>query len=367
MEFINATRMQTGYTMAIEPTGGELLVVVVKGTFVMPRSGEEVRLHEAQAPLVLADTFTGEPGISAPEHEMDFAPRKPLCDVLLLGHARSPGGRPVTRMHVSVRVGEVVKEFSVVGDRMWQSGATGIRISSPQPFVEKLISYDTAFGGVDRFSEDGSEHDAFLPNPVGRGWHKHLRNSWVDGTLLPNTEEIGRGVSFPDDRLRPMALGPVGRGWSGRACYAGTYDQQWLDEVFPFLPKDFDERYHQAAAVDQQIPAPKQPVQVVLSGFTADGPRQFVLPHFEAPVKVFPKRGRPEDYLARLDTIAFEPDDERFTMTWRMARPLKQSIHEVAQVLVGRKGKAWWQQREQAFPIPVVMLPTGEGGATHAP
>ena len=38
---------------------------------------------------------------------------------------------------------------------------------------------------------------------------------------------------------------------------------------------------------------------------------------------------------------------------------------EIAQVLVGRKGKEWWQQREQVnFPIPVVMVPadksTGE-------
>ena len=43
---------------------------------------------------------------------------------------------------------------------------------------------------------------------------------------------------------------------------------------------------------------------------------------------------------------------------WRVARPLKRSMHEIAQVLVGKKGKEWWQQREQiAFPIPVVMVP----------
>ena len=55
MELINATRMQAGYTMALEPSGRELLVVVIKGTFVLPRPGQQVRLNEEQLPLVMAD------------------------------------------------------------------------------------------------------------------------------------------------------------------------------------------------------------------------------------------------------------------------------------------------------------------------
>ena len=358
MELINATRMVAGYNMGLEPSGRELLVVVIKGTFVLPKPGEQVRLADEQLPLVMADTFTGEPGFSAPIYEIDFAPRKPACDVLLVGHARAPEGRQVTRLRVGLRVGPMEKAFDVVGDRVWQAGVTGITTSAPQPFTEMPISYDRAFGGADRNSENEKEHDAYLPNPVGRGWHKHLKNAWVDGKPLPNTEELGKTVGFPGDKYKPMALGPLGRGWPQRARYAGTYDQQWLDDVFPFLPKDFHERYYLAAPEDQQVPQPKGPMEVVLSGFTADGVRQFVLPHFDAPVHVFPKRGEREDLSATLDTIVFEPDHEHLTMSWRVARPLKKSMHEIAQVLVGRKGKEWWQQREQvAFPIPVVMVP----------
>ena len=36
MELINATRMVAGYTMGMEPSGRELLVVVIKGTFALP-------------------------------------------------------------------------------------------------------------------------------------------------------------------------------------------------------------------------------------------------------------------------------------------------------------------------------------------
>ena len=77
-----------------------------------------------------------------------------------------------------------------------------------------------------------------------------------------------------------------------------------------------------------------------------------------APVNVFPKKGEREDYTATLDTVLIEPDQQRFSLTWRVARPLKKNMFEIAQVLVGKKGKEWWQQREQvAFPIPVVMVP----------
>jgi hypothetical protein len=359
MELINATRMSAGYTMGLEPSGRELLVVVIKGSFVIPRPGEKVRLADEQRPLVMADTFTGEPGFSAPVLEVDYAPRKHACDVLLTGSVRAPEGRMATRLQASLRVGAMHKRLDVFGDRVWEAGLGGIKASPARAFEAMPVSYDRAFGGADRHPPDEAEHDAYLANPVGRGWHKYLKSEWVDGSPLPNVERPGENVTAPDGRYTPIALGPLGRGWPQRARFAGTYDDAWLADVFPFLPKDFDERYYQAAPQDQQLPFPREPLEVVMQGFFADGPRQFVLPYFEAPVVVFPKRGEKEDYTAALDTIVFDTDAETVTMSWRVARPLKKSMHELAQVLVGRKGKDWWQQREQvAFPIPVVMVPT---------
>ena len=131
MELINATRMFAGYTMGVEPSGRESLVVVIKGTFVLPRPGETVRLHDEQVPLLMADTFIGAPGFSAPLHEADFAPRKNRCDVLLAGSAYAPGGRPVTRTHVGLHVGPMRKSFDVVGDRVWEASLGAVRASLP--------------------------------------------------------------------------------------------------------------------------------------------------------------------------------------------------------------------------------------------
>jgi hypothetical protein len=359
MELINSTRMVAGYTMGMEPSGRELLVVVVKGTFRIPaQSGEPLRLHEEQQPLVMSDVYFGEPGLSAPRYEVDFAPRKPRCDILLNATAYAPGGRPTTRTPVGVRIGSWSKSFDVVGDRVWEAGLTGIGASATTPFVQMPITYDRAFGGTDNRSEDPADHAAYMPNPVGRGFHKKLKSEWVDGAPLPNTEETGNAVTWVAGDYRPMSLGAIGRHWEPRYKYAGTYDQRWLDDVFPFLPADFDEQYYQAAPLDQQLAKPLGEQLVTLVNLTPDGRREFVLPHFEAPIHFFPKSGGREDLAAQADTILIEPDLERVLITWRATRPLKKNMFEISQVLVGRKGREWWQQRDQAtFPIPIVVEP----------
>ncbi|MDN3920021.1 DUF2169 family type VI secretion system accessory protein [Roseateles violae] len=358
MELINATRMAADCTVGLEPSGRELLVVVIKGTFALPRGNEEVKLHAEQVPLTIADIFSGNPGTSAPRYESDFAYRKASCDVLLIGSAYAPGGRAVTRARVGLSVGPMSKSFEAVGNRVWQAGVTGIRPSSPQPFTRLTIGYDVAFGGTDTPDEEGLPPSVYLPNPVGRGYFKHLKNAYLDGKPLPNTEQTGVPVNWPAGRYEPMAFGPIGRGWPQRVAFAGTYDQHWRDEVFPFLPADFDIRYFQFAPADQQVPLSRADMTVTLTNLTEDGLRRFVLPRFEAPVHVFPVRGEREDHVGTLDTIVIEPDQERFTMTWRMTRPLKRSLFEISQVMVGRKGPVWWREQDGLpFPVPIRVLP----------
>ena len=364
MELINATRMQAGYTMGMEPSGRELLVVVVKGTFHLPKNGEPVRLHEEQLPLVMADTFTGEPGLSAPVYEVDFAPRKRRCDVLLVGSAYAPGGKPTTRVSVGLRVDSMTKTFDVVGDRVWQAGITSASPSTTLPFVQMPITYDRAFGGVDNRHEDPAQHAAYMQNPIGRGFHKHLRSDWVHGSPLPNTEQIGRPVVQPDAQYAPMGFGPVGRGWEPRYRFAGTYDQDWLDNHFPFLPPDFDEQYYQAAPEDQQIEINGSPCayRVTLLNLSPHGYRDFVIPPFEAPVHIFPRKGVHEEHAATLDTLVLDPDHERLTLTWRLTRPLARDMFEIGQVMVGRKTPAWWRARRTGKAFMVLGGSSQSGG-----
>jgi hypothetical protein len=344
VELLNSTCMPAAYTMGTEPSARESLVVVVKGTFSLPQDGSEPQLLEEQAPLVFADTFTGDPGFSAPVLECDFAPKKRRCDVLLIGSAYAPKGRPTDRLAVGLRVGNLKKSFAVVGPRQWNPGVTLVSAGSPEPFTTQPISYDVAFGGVDKAGEDKMSHHAFMPNPAGRGYFESARRAW--GAPMPSTEEIDRPVTTPDGKYRPMSFGPVGRGWEPRYKFGGTYDQNWLDNIFPFLPPDFDERYYQAAPEDQQTDFLRGGEEVVLVNLTPEGKVGFRIPVVDLPMHFFRRRGGRVDVKGTIDTLALEPDARRFTMSWRAQLPLKKNMFEIAQVLVGHKSSGWWRARE---------------------
>ena len=346
MELLNSTGMQAGYTLGIQPDGRELLVVVVKGTFSFPNRDSEPPLADEQMPLVEADTFTGEPGFSTPLYEVDYAPRKPRCDVLLNGSAYAPGSRPTARVQVGIKVGQIRKTFNVVGDRKWESSTTGIGPGYSGRFVTMPISYDRAFGGVDDFHEDKSFHSAYMLNPIGKGYHRELSGILVDGTPMPNTEEINEPVTMPHRPYRPMGFGPLGRGWQPRLKHAGTYDDDWLENTFPFLPPDFNEAYYQAAPPDQQMAYPKGGEEIILVNLTSDGRRTFRLPELDVPFVFFRKKGNKYETHGSIDTIVIEPDKSLFTMTWRASLPLKKSIFEIPQVLAGKMSRGWWRARQ---------------------
>jgi hypothetical protein len=347
MELLNATKMKAAYTMGMKPDGRELLVVVVKGTFKIPADPTQVpEMADEQADLVMADEFTGEPGFSAPIYESDFAPVKPRCDVILNGSAHAPGGEPSERFEVGLRVGTLTKSFSVVGPRIWKKWLGVVWATRPEPFVRLPISYDNAFGGFDKAHPTVNKHVAILENPVGRGFHCYLNKEAIQYKPLPSTEESGQPIKKPNGKYRPMSFGPVGRGWQPRPKFAGTYDQNWIDNVFPFLPADFDEHYYQSAPADQQLERLNGGEEIVLMNLTPQGHTEFKLPTIPVPVTFYLKNHEEKQVQAVNDTLIIEPDLGRFVMVWRIDLPLKRNMFEVAQVVVGTMSRAWYRARE---------------------
>lgn len=346
MELLNATKMQAGYTMGMKPDGRELLVATVKGTFALPVNGEEPRLLDEQVPLVEADVFTGEPGFSSPLYETDYAPMKPRCDVLLNGSAHGPGGRSASRVRVSLQVGPIAKSFDVVGNRLWVASLIGAVASQPEPFTSMQITYDRAFGGVDAAHPDPAKHRFYEFNHAGVGFHSQTAREFIDGTPLPNTEETGRLVENPRGPYRPMSFGAIGRAWTPRVKLAGTYDQNWIDNIFPFLPPDFDERYYQSAPEDQQMNYPRGGEEVILRNLTPAGSTCFRLPPLNLPVVFYARHGENKETNAVVDTIVIEPDLHRFMLTWRSHVPLRKNMFEIQQILVGEMPRGWYRARE---------------------
>jgi hypothetical protein len=334
MEFLNETPYVAQWTMAFDKDGRELLVVVVKGTFDIPESGGACRLSAAQVELTKADLFTGEPGLSAPLYETDFASMKARCDVLFNGLAHAPQRGRRDRVPVAVKVGSMVKQFVVTGPRQWHSGVLGARAGDPEPFDTTPFSYDTAFGGMDAAAApDDPAPRCILENPVGRGYATSARA--LDGMAMPNTEEVGQSIDSPGTRYRPMALGPIGRNWSPRAGFAGTYDKAWQDHRAPYWPDDFDPRYFQSAPADQQIAYPEDGVDIKLLNLTHDGRCDFMLPVTALPILMQARGGHDEQVSAVVDTILIEPERRTVSATWRICYRLRRNCFEQRRVIVG--------------------------------
>lgn len=346
MELLNATKMIAGYTMGMKPDGRELLVVVVKGTFDFPEYADQIpALSQQQLPLVMADEFTGEPGFSAPLVEAEFVPNKPKPEVLLNGTCYAPRGEATTSVEVGLRVGSVNKTFRVVGDRVWKSSMMGPVPSDPLPFTSMPISYDVAFGGRDETEEP---HSAYAMNPVGRGYHARPHRPSIDERPLPNTEQIERPIRDPREAYLPMAFGPWGRSWPPRMHFAGTYDERWQQEQFPFLPNDFDERYYQSAPMDQQLEHLVGGEVVELKNLTPDGICRFQIPTLRVPIEFVGRDFDSQEQDARLDTLMIDADKRQFSMLWRACWPLKRNMFEINMAIVGRMPRGWYRARSSA-------------------
>ena len=345
MDFVNATNMQAGYTLGIAPTGQESIVVIVKATFSIPEPDQIPKLLNEQFPIIESDLFVGEPGLSSPLYESDYAPVKQKCDVLFNGSAYSPDGEPVTSVQVSLQVGEMIKEFNVIGDRVWEKDMIGIRASQATPFMKKKICYDIAFGGTDSSHDDPSKHEAYRENPVGVGFFKNLSGNVIEGASLPNTEEIGKPIEKPNGKYTPKSYGVIGRSFHARASLAGTYDDDWIENTFPFLPNDFDENYYQAAPIDQQVPFLQGGEMVHLVNLSKNGYVKFAIPEVAMPILFIKNDDSEIEVNAQADTLIIEPDNQRFIILWRSSLELKKDIFEVIQIIVGNKSKGWYRAR----------------------
>ncbi|ATB38379.1 hypothetical protein CYFUS_003813 [Cystobacter fuscus] len=220
------------------------------------------------------------------------------------GHAWAPQGKPTKEGVVGLRVGSCRKVARVFGPRVWQQGLLGVKPSAPQAYERMPLRWERSVGGA---SEPR--------NPVGCGLYASAKEA-VDRPL-PNVEDVERLLESPTQKLAPVGFGPVARHWEPRRGYAGTYDVQWVERRAPLWPKDFDERFFQAAAPGLNVASGlKGGEEVVLEGFSPDGRLEFLLPYSQLAL---------ENRLGRrivrrefvLDGVHLEPDEAAVTLLWR--------------------------------------------------
>lgn len=345
---VGSNHLAVDTMIGLDVAGREHLVVMAKATWRIPGPGGRPRPLAAQ-PFVPSDDYMAEPGLSAMRYGSDFVRFKPRCDVLFDARFHSPTGEAVTTDTAAWQVGPLRKALRVHGQRRWRRKLGRLVLSDPEPFVAMPLHYGLAFGGT-RTYRKGSGADAvelseaLLSNPAGIGWAGSRTLAQVADEPAPCLTYLDDDIRAPNGKHRPAAFSAIGRHWHPRVTYAGTYDDAWQRDIFPFLPEDYDERFHQCAPEDQQMDYPEGGETVVLRNLMPGRPDvRFALPALgRLPVRVLRKGYRQEILPAVVDTLFFEPDAERFTAVWRVATPLLRRLQEFETVAVGAVNAAWW-------------------------
>jgi len=311
LQVVNRTPLAATLSVFPNPAGVECAYAAVKATFDL--SSGTPQLAPKQTQFLATDVYWGDPITTSLRAAADLTLLKPTTDIMVLGRAVAP--RPLPMMDVTLRVGAIAKTLRLFGNRRWVRRGKEWAISEPQPFERMPLRWEHAFGGIGKIVEGKApEHEP--RNPVGVGFIASYEDDF-EGRALPNIEDPAQLIGAPRDRPAPVGWAPVAPAWMPRRAYAGTYDEAWQRTRAPFLPKDFDPLFFNAAPTG--LVAPEYLVggeQVQLDGCTGGGALRFVLPAPRVELQ-WDFDGREIDAEPKLDTVLIEPDQARLQMVWR--------------------------------------------------
>jgi hypothetical protein len=328
LQLRNATPFKAMILPLQNVEGVDTVFTVVKATFSL---GDRIGLAEEQVPVSLADKHYGDPVASSVRIPSDVSLGKPGTDVLLIGSAWAPGGRPTWQMDVSVVVGQVGATVRVFGDRVWDAGHAGATMSWVTPFTRMPLVWERAFGGTDETDRGPVTEPR---NPVGVGFRSPRGTKPLAGMPLPNVEDPSALISTWKDTPTPAGFAPLAPHWEARRVHAGTYDDAWKQSRAPFLPTDFDPRFFQLAPrplVASGYLRGGEPVDV--RGATPAGVLRFELPAMTPQTTYRLDRGS-ERRPTVLESVILEPDAERLVMVWRSAFPCDKRMLRLKEVHV---------------------------------
>lgn len=302
--------------------GREVWIVAVKATYEVGSDGS-TPVADQQVPVHSGPLADRE---GAPLYDTDLGPSKSNTDVLLLGHAYAPGGRPVRELSVGFRVGKLTRSARIFGERRWKRGLFAPEPTMAEPFVRMPLSWTRALGG------DALDDPRATGNPVGCGLA-------LDGPL-PNIEHPEKAFASPDARPAVTGFGPVPRHWPWRQRHAGTYDTAWARTRRPLQPMDLDPLHWQIAPPEQQYPGQlRGGEEVVLAhlappGVTADGVLRFALPRLTLGFETLFYDGTRVRSRSRIHSVILEPDYPRVSVVHHMALPCHPKVNQLDRTIV---------------------------------
>jgi hypothetical protein len=325
-----------------------IFAVLVKRTYAISPDQLAARVEPVQ-PLRKVDEYyeDGDAETATVKYESDLTSYKLATDVVLVGKAWAPGGRPARRVDVAVEVAGRRKVIRVIGDRhcVFHSNRPPT-FTEPAEFLEMEIRYERAYGGKDLKSLPGLPF--FYPrNHQGTGLAVKNQADVVDGLRLPNLEDpedllsSDRIILGEPERWNQMPL-PQGFGWFQKTWYPRCsfvgavpgfvdFDEPMREETLGLVPRrqmalarqfrlpSFDLRFNNGASLGLTFPYLSGGEPVRLVNLTPEGHLEFTLPQ-DTP-RILLDIGLGENELkAVLHTVSIRTEERQLDLVWRGAQ-----------------------------------------------
>jgi hypothetical protein len=199
-------------------------------------------LSDNQDGILFEDVYLADPLSSPLMQTSDLVPWKPAADITMIANAFDPRAGAQDQFIAGLALDDRTYDFCISPqlEAAYEGGTWRTRFVTDAGAPP--LSWTNAFGGPVTVEGD-PPFDVHRDNPLGCGA--------LDFTQAP-TEGVFRlpCIGSPEANPEPVPLGcaPVPPWWQPRQKFAGTYDDQWLNDVHPRLPDDFDYRFYQVAA-----------------------------------------------------------------------------------------------------------------------
>ncbi len=163
--------LRKGYWVALLPcerTTGELAIALIaRRTYAIPIDNPTAQPlpDEDQPPFSIEDRCDeGDVMVAPPTLEGELVAEKARVDVIVVGKAYAPGGKPLPEFECGIRVGARQQRLRIIGPRKClytqprkQEGKLvpqPPRFSEPEPVADVLLSFSNAYGGKTRVIPD---------------------------------------------------------------------------------------------------------------------------------------------------------------------------------------------------------------------
>lgn len=290
--------------------------------------------------------------------------RDPVFEVIVLGAAHAPGGRPVPSMNVALSVGDVTRSMRVTGDRGWTGGSRPM-ITRPVPFYRMPLTFDRAYGGMCPAHMD-LDTIVDLRDPInhhGRGFDaallaKHMAESLQAPEGFPRLDYLRQlpNLEHPDHLIQRWDDEPEPYCWATVPQDIGFTQIRFIRRARlkvaagqnPAVPDELSEvmlthAFHRAHP-DWIIDLPKPRTRVTMTGLSPTGALSFEIPALRVigDYVVGERRGSRE-LVPQLMTIL--PEESRLCIVYRAAFTVE-TTPEMERSFRLRLDDGWFQHPE---------------------